>query len=84
MKGLTITLEEGMIDQFMIATLRNTGDTAIWCIRLAHRQLANGGGPHNWQDIGDNMKILGAVNELLEYYGAKPLDLATYETEKPI
>jgi hypothetical protein len=82
MKGLTITIDDDMADQFMIAMLRNTGDTAIWCIRQAHKHLAAGGGPHNWQDIGDNLKILGAVNELLEYYGVKPLDLATHDTEK--
>ena len=84
MKGLTITIDDDMADQFMIAMLRNTGDTAIWCIRQAHKHLAAGGGPHNWQDIGDHLKILGAVNELLEYYGAKPLDLAHHETEMPI
>lgn len=84
MKGLTITIDDDMADQFMIAMLRNTADTAIWCIRQAHQNLANGGGPHNWQDIGDNLKILGAVNELLEYYGVKPLDLATHDKEKPI
>jgi len=84
MKGLTITIDEDMADKFFIAMLRNTGDTAIWCIRQAHKYIADGGGPHNWRDIGDNMKILGAVNELLEYYGDKPLDLATYATEKPV
>jgi hypothetical protein len=30
------------------------------------------------------MKILGAVNELLVYYGAKPLDLASYKSETPL
>ncbi len=84
MQGLTINIDEEMADQFMIAMLRNTGDTAIWCIRQAHKNLASGGGPHNWSDIGDNLKILGAVNELLVYYGGRALDLATHETEKPI
>ena len=84
MKGLTITIDDDMADQFMIAMLRNTGDTAIWCIRQAHKSLANGGGAHNWTDIGDNLKILGAVNELLEYYGGPILDLAFHETEKPV
>jgi hypothetical protein len=84
MNGLTITLDDDMADQFMIAMLRNAGDTAICCIREAHRILANGGSPHNWSDIGDNLKILGAVNELLEYYGSPALDLATHETEKPV
>ena len=84
MKGLTITIDDDMADQFMIAMLRNTGDTAIWSIRQAHKSLANVGGAHNWTDIGDNLKILGAVNELLEYYGGTLLDLATHETEKPV
>lgn len=84
MKSFAITLDADMVDQFMVAVLRNTGDTAIWCIRKSHKYLSEGGGPNNWQDIGDNMKILGAVNELLEYYGAQPLDLAHHETEMPI
>lgn len=84
MKGLTISIDEDTADRFMIAMLRNAGDTAIWCIRKSHKYLSEGGGPHNWQDIGDNLKILGAVNELLEYYGAQPLDLARHETEKPV
>ena len=81
MHNITISLDSDMADQFMLAVLRNTGDTAIWCIREAHKTLAEGGGSHNWSDIGDNLKILGAVNELLEYYGGKPLDLATHKTE---
>ena len=40
MKGLTITIDDDMADQFIIAMLRNTGDTAIWCIRQAHKSLA--------------------------------------------
>jgi hypothetical protein len=84
MQNLSITLDFDTADKFMIAMLRNTGDTAIWCIRQAHKNLASGGGTHNWTDIGDNLKILGAVNELLEYYGGTPLDLATHETEKPV
>lgn len=84
MKEVSISIDADMAEKFMVAMLRNIGDTAIWCIRLAHRQLANGGGPHNWQNIGDDLKILGAANTLLEYYGAQPLDLATHETEKPI
>jgi hypothetical protein len=82
MHNITISLDSDMADQFMLAVLRNTGDTAIWCIREAHKSLANGGGSHNWSDIGDNLKILGAVNELLEYYGGTPLDLATHKTGK--
>ena len=84
MPNLTITIDADAADQFMIKMLQNTGDTAIWCIRKAQENLANGGGSHNWTDIGDNMKILGAVNELLEYYGTKPLDLATYKLEMPL
>lgn len=84
MQNLSITLDFDMAEKFMIAMLRNTGDTAIWCIREAHKSLANGGDTHNWTNIGDNLKILGAVNELLEYYGGSPLDLATHEMEKPL
>ena len=84
MQNLSIDIDPDMADKFMIAMLRNTGDTAIWCIRQSHKSLANGGGAQNWTDIGDNLKILGAVNELLEYYGGTPLDLATHETEKPV
>ncbi len=83
MPNLTITIDADAADQFMIKMLQNTGDTAIWCIRKAHEYLADGRGPHNWSDIGDNMKILGAVNELLEYYGAEPLDLASHKSETP-
>ena len=81
MHNLTISIDSDMADQFMLAVLRNVGDTAIWCIREAHKSLANGGGPHHWSDIGDNLKILGAVNELLTYYGGTPLDLATHKAE---
>jgi len=84
MQGLTINIDEEVADQFMIAMLRNIGDTAIWCIRQSHKHLASGGGTHNWTDIGDNLKILGAVNELLVYYGSRALDLATHETEKSV
>ena len=84
MQGLNISIDEDMADQFMIAMLRNTADTAIWCIRQAHQHLTKGGGPHIWTDISDNLKILGAANELLEYHGAKPLDLVTHVAEKPI
>mgnify|MGYP000019309677 CR=1 FL=1 len=81
MPNLTISIDSDEADQFMLTMLSNVGDTAIWCIREAHKTLANGGGSHNWSDIGDNLKILGAVNELLEYYGGKPLDLASHETK---
>ena len=84
MQNLSIDIDPDMADKFMIAMLRNTGDTAIWCIRQSHKSLANGGGAQNWTDIGDNLKILGAVNELLEYYSGTTLDLATHETEKPV
>ena len=83
MHSMTISIDSDMADQFMLAMLRNAGDTAIWCVREAHKSLANGSGPHHWSDIGDNLKILGAVNELLEYYGGKPLDLATHKTDNP-
>ena len=84
MHRITISLDPDMADQFMLAKLRITGDTAIWCIRKAHEYLVEERGPHNWTDIDDNMKILRAVNELLEYYGGTLLDLATHETEKPV
>ena len=84
MQNLSIDIDPDMAEKFMIAMLHNTGDTAIWCIRQSYKNLTSGGGTHNWTDIGDNLKILGAVNELLEYYGGTPLDLATHETEKPI
>ena len=84
MQNLTIPIDPDLADQFMIGMLRNTGDTAIWCIRQDHKNLVSGGGTRNWTDIGDNLKILDAVNELLEYYGGTPLDLVTHETEKPI
>lgn len=84
MKGLTITLEDDMADEFMLAMLRNAGDTAIWCIRKSHKYLSEGGGPSNWTDIADNLKILDAVNTLLEYYGNEALDLATHETQEPV
>jgi len=83
-KEVSISIDADMAEKFMVAMLRNIGDTAIWDIRLAHKRLAEGGGPHNWQNIGDDLRILGAVNELLEYYGAQPLDLAHHETEKPV
>ncbi len=84
MPNLTVTNDADEADQFMIKMLQNTGDTAIWCIRKAHEYLVEERGPHNWTDIDDNMKILRAVNELLEYYGAKPLDLATHKLEMPL
>lgn len=84
MHSMTINIDSEMADQFMLAMLRNAGDTAIWCIRAAHKTLVNGGGPHHWEDISNNFKILDAVNELLAYYGGKPLDLVTHETDTPV
>ena len=85
MQNLTISITDpGLADQLMIGMLRNTGDTAICCIRQSYESLTSGGNVHNWTDISDNLKILGAVNELLEYYGGDTLDLATHETDKPI
>ena len=84
MQNLSIDIDPDMADKFMIAMLRNTGDTVIWCIRKSQKALATGGGPHNWTDIGDSLKILGAVNELLEYYGGPILDLAAHETQEPV
>jgi len=84
MPDLTISIDADNADQFMIKMLSNLGDTAIYGIRLAFKRIAEGGGSHNWSDIGDDMKILGAANELLEYYGAKPLDLATHKLEMPL
>jgi len=84
MPDLTISIDADNADQFMIKMLSNVGDVAIYGIRLAFKRIAEGGGPHNWSDIGDDMKILGAANTLLEYYGAKPLDLASYKSETPL
>jgi len=85
MQNLTISITDpDLADQLMIGMLRNTGDTAICCIRQSYESLTSGGNVHNWTDISDNLKILGAVNELLEYYGGDTLDLATHETDKPI
>ena len=84
MQNLTISIDPDLAEQLIIGMLRNTGDTAICYIRQSYESLTSGGNVHNWTDIGDNLKILGAVNELLEYYGSSPLDLATHETEKPI
>ena len=84
MQDLTIAVDADMAEKFMIAMLRNVGDTAIWCIRTSQKDLCKSKNAMHWEDIGNNLKILGAVNELLEYYGDKPLDLATHETEKPV
>ncbi len=72
-----------MRDQVAVSILRDTGDTAIWCIRDAHRSLTKGYGRHHWTDIADNLEILTAVNILLTYFGGKELDLATHITEMP-
>jgi hypothetical protein len=82
--GFYFKLEGDMRDQVAVSILRDTGDTAIWCIRQSHKYLADGRGPHNWTDLADNLEILTAVNILLAYYGGKELDLATHETETPV
>lgn len=79
--ALYLKLEGEWREKAAITILRDVGDTAIWCIREAHRALAEGCGPHHWTDIADNLEILTAVNVLLDYYGDEELDLAAHETE---
>ena len=81
--GLYLKLEGEWREQVAISILRDVGDTAIWCMRDAQRDLAEGKGYHHWFDIESNMETLTAVNVLLAYFGADELDLATHETETP-
>jgi hypothetical protein len=81
--GVYLKLEGTMRERVAISILRDVGDTAIWCMREAHHDLAEGKGYHHWSDIESNMETLTAVNVLLAYFGAEELDLATHVTEIP-
>ncbi len=85
MHRITISIDPDMADQFMLAKLRITGDTAIWCIRQTQIDIAKKPtNDHLWEDVHTNMQVLNAVNVLLEHYGKDQLSLAEHVSEYPL
>ncbi len=85
MHTLSIKLDPEAAEQFMISMLKNTGDTAIWCIRQTQIDIAKKPtNDHLWEDVHTNMQVLNAVNVLLEHVGADQLSLAEHVSEYPL
>jgi len=60
-----------MLDAFVVAGLKDAAQTLCDLILDAPATPM----PHHYEDLRDNLRSLGAMNEVLEYFGEPAVDI---------